>query len=254
MKHMVGVGPIPMESIQHFAKTSKNDTEAMIKSVKEYLKYYLKFEDEEIQQMNFMDAKKAAKEDLIYFALEDQQDIREIYFRKAASGNDDLCVRDYIPPQYHSRYMAISRKATESRASDKTLKTQMRWGDKDVEIHVKTKGSEEPYRKVNLKDFMGDTPLPEFDSKVKWTQRKGNILRKTPIFGEESQLLPSLALGRQQKNGSRKELVRSHSNSSREEAAKRMRDDTTDMETQDDLNQYDEFDNVEEYEIEEEEL
>ena len=30
-------------------------------------------------------------------------------------------------------------------------------------------------------------------------------------------------------------LVRSHSNSSRDEAAKRMRDDTSDMETQDDI-------------------
>ena len=47
--------------------------------------------------------------------------------------------------------MALSRKATEMRASDKTLKTQLRWGDKDVEIHVKTKGSEENYRKMNLR-------------------------------------------------------------------------------------------------------
>ena len=97
MKHMVGVGPIPMESIEHFEKNSKDQNEAMIKSVKEYLKYYLQFDDTELQEMNFMDTKKAAKDDVIYFALEDQQDIREIYYRKAASGNDDLCVRDYNP-------------------------------------------------------------------------------------------------------------------------------------------------------------
>ena len=63
--------------------------------------------------------------------------------------------------------MALANKASECRSRDNTLKNSSKMGDKDVEIYIKTKGSEEQFRKIPLKEFMGETELPEVDSKIK---------------------------------------------------------------------------------------
>ena len=94
--------------------------------------------------------------------------------------NNELTIRDYIPPMYYERYMAISRKATETRANDRLIKTQLRWGFRDIEIFTKSRGSEEQYKRTNLKDFMGDTELPTFDTKIEWKAKKKNTLRRLP--------------------------------------------------------------------------
>ena len=249
MKHMVGVGPIPQESISHFEKTTKNPNEARIEAIKEYLRYYLKYDTEELNDLNFMETKRAAKDDVIYFALSDQSDIREIYFRRASSGNDDLCVRDYIPPHYHGRYKVLTNKASVLREQDNTLKTQVRWGDKDVEIWTKRKGSDERYRKIDIKEFMGDTPLPEFDAKIKWTQRKEEKTRRKPVFGEENPVLPSLAAGRREMEMARQSLVRMHSAGNREETAKRRKQNKEDTEQ---YEEHGDISNMEDENVEEE--
>ena len=45
--------------------------------------------------------------------------VKEIHYRKATSYNDELVIRDYIPPQFHARQMAIAKKAAERRAVDR---------------------------------------------------------------------------------------------------------------------------------------
>ena len=193
MRHMIGVGPIPKASIEYFNKDSKDATEARVKAVQEYLKYYLNFDDEELELLKILDSKQAAKDNVIYVALENEEHAREIHIRRAASGNEDLIVRDYIPPSFHSRYMAIARKAAQKRSVDKTLKTQLRWGLKDVEVFVKTRGENEQFRRISLKDFMEDDELPEYDSTLRWNQRRDQRLKNRPIFGEACPVLPSLA-------------------------------------------------------------
>ena len=128
MQHIVGIGPIVNSSIDHFMKQSANRKAAESKAVVEYLKYYLDFNKQDISEINIVDTKRAQKDDFIYVALENKEHVREIQFRKAASGNDDLKTRDYIPPQLHARYMGLARKATELRQLDNELKTQIRWG------------------------------------------------------------------------------------------------------------------------------
>ena len=136
--------------------------EAKELAIKEFLSFHLDYNTEELNEMVIKDTKAAANEDVLYFALENQEQIREIYYRKAACVNDDLLIREYIPPQYYKCWMAIQQKATERRAHDKTLKTQLRWGERDIEIYTKTKGSQEPFRRNDLKEFMGMDPLPAF--------------------------------------------------------------------------------------------
>ena len=58
--------------------------------------------------------------------------------------NDNLVIRQYIPPGFYKRYIEINKKCTEARANDSTLKTQLRFGKRDVELFIKFKGEEKP--------------------------------------------------------------------------------------------------------------
>ena len=218
MRHMIGVGPIPKASIDFFTDADNDKDEATKKAIKEYLKYYLDFNEDELSSIEILDTKKAAKDDTYYFAVKNEDHIREIHVRRAASGNDDLTVRDYIPPSFHARYMAVARQATQKRTEDKSLKTQLRWGHKDIKIFVKIKGESEPYKKTSLTDFMDGTVLPKIDDSVRWRQRKDSKISRKPDFRKDCPVLPSLAAAMEPTS-----LTRKHSTSSRDDAAKRPR-------------------------------
>ena len=104
--------------------------------------------------------------------MKEKEYIKEINNRRAASSNNDLVTRDFIPSQYHYRYMVIKKRAAEMRAADSSLKTQLRWGDRDIKIFMKTKGSQEQYMETDLKEFMGKEELPDCDLYIRWTLRK----------------------------------------------------------------------------------
>ena len=191
----------------------------------------------------------ASRNDVIYFVLKDQDHIKEIHYRSAVSCNDDLIIRDYMPPQYHARYVAIGKKAAERRAADKTLNTQIRWGEKDIKIFVKirsdnnTDGEKEHFRKTSLQEFMQDTPLPDFDMELEWKVRKEEKVRKKLVFGGKEVMIPSLKNvraverptsrqnlnPRQTKGG----MLRQHSYSSRDELKKRQKRIVTSSESSD---------------------
>ena len=48
------------------------------------------------------------------------------------------------------------------------LKTQVRFGQRDLEILTKVKGSQELFRQVDLKEFIGDNVLPGYDHDIKF--------------------------------------------------------------------------------------
>ena len=151
MKHVVGVGPISETTIKHFEKQVNDKNEALILSVREFLNYYLDFDKDELDKLKIREVKKAAKCDVIYLAVENESDVREIHFRKGLAENNDLIVRDYIPPSFYARFMGISSRAATLRGQNKTLKTQIRWGDRDLEVFSKIKGYQEPYKNISLK-------------------------------------------------------------------------------------------------------
>ena len=74
----------------------------------------------------------------------------------------------FIPPQYHERFIALNRICSQRRSDNAELKTQIRFGQDDLIVLTKIKGSEEPYKIVNLREFAGDEFLPEFDMSLKW--------------------------------------------------------------------------------------
>ena len=186
--HILGLAPIHPETIQANMTNSKSYEEAKVIAVKEYLNYYLKFNEEELDEMQLGETKTAAKGDkTMYVAFKDKEHIREIHQRMAECRNPELSTRNYIPPGFHARYMAVNKKCTETRQKFTDTKTQLRFGDHDIEVLTKERGTEEPYRSVELDDFMDGTQLPPFDHSKKWSQRTDRPPRRKINYGRQSE-------------------------------------------------------------------
>ena len=90
MQHIIGIGPVPKASLDYFYKQTKDNKISQMKAAKEYLKYFLEFDEDKLNKIKIVDTKRAAKDDILYVALEDKDHIREIYYRRSISGNDNL--------------------------------------------------------------------------------------------------------------------------------------------------------------------
>ena len=116
--NMIGLGPISDATIEYHEKMTKNHDTARKHAIKEFLGYQLGYQDKELDEIEIKETCRASKDDIIYFAVGDAETIREIYFRKADSGNDEIVVRNYIPPQLHARFMAINENCKEIRSKN----------------------------------------------------------------------------------------------------------------------------------------
>ena len=174
---MLGIGPICQEDIEeHMGKWIRYET-AKMGAVTKYLREQLDYEEDEIMEMRIIETK-AAKDDIVYIAVENQDTIRNLYRRKVDLRNDYLIFCTFIPPQYYARYMAISNICGEKRKLNTDLKTQMWFAHKDIEVLTKQRGDNEPFRVVDLVDFIGDNQVPEFDHKIKWRHVSDRPQRK----------------------------------------------------------------------------
>ena len=66
----------------------------------------------------------------------------------------------------YDRFQAINEICKESRAKNYNLKTQLRYGTNDFEILIKEKGTTKPFRLVEMKEFIGESQLPEFNHNI----------------------------------------------------------------------------------------
>ena len=111
---------------------------------------------------------------------------------------------------------------SDKRALDKKLKTQLHWGQNDIEVYTKEKCTPDKLKCVNLHDFMEGAHLPEFDNSIKWTARQDLKPKKDLVFGNDKSCLPSL-----RKNSLSSGLTRQHSDSASSKTVKKMRKDST---------------------------
>ena len=181
--HIIGLSPIHPETITGYMNKGLKFEQAKLAAVKNYLQFYLKFDDEEIENMDIKETMTAAKgDDTLYVAFMNKGDIREIHLRMAECGNSELNSRNYIPPGFYARYMAANRRCTEVRLHSSNTKTQIRFGEQDIDVLVKERGTDEPYRSVDLKEFMGEMELPPFDHSRRWIMRLDRPPRRKIVY------------------------------------------------------------------------
>ena len=118
--------------------------------------------------MEILETKRNAKDDIIYVALADEQEIKDIYSRKAECRSDSTVVKSFIPSQFWERFSALNRLCSQRRSQNSSLKTQIRFGTRDLIVLTKTKGSQDPYTVNDISTFGGDDILPDIDLSIKW--------------------------------------------------------------------------------------
>ena len=111
---MIGVSEINVESVNYF--------EARVSAIKEFLAYNLTYSDEELDKLEIEETKEATSDKVIYMAVTDPAQVREIFYQKADSRNDTIVVRNYIPPQFFAHFTALNRLCRAHREDDNMLK------------------------------------------------------------------------------------------------------------------------------------
>ena len=129
----------------------------------------------------------AKGDDTIYITLKNLEHIKEIHIWRAKCRNPDLGTRNYIPPGFYDQIMAASKKCADLRYKDPEIKTEMQFNEHDIEVLTKSKGTGEPYRSIDLKSFMGVTPLPLFDHSRKWISKPDWPPRRKILYDRDTE-------------------------------------------------------------------
>ena len=167
----IGIGPIRQESIDYFNKITADYGLAKKMAAGEFLQGYLRFNEEDLSDIDITDTKMSAKGDnIMYIVLDCPEKVTNIRRRIADCRNDEIKTREFIPPQFFARYTALARYAAELRADEPETKTQIRFLERDIGLFTKTKGSTSPFLPVS----MDEIELPEIDHKADW-QRKVDL-------------------------------------------------------------------------------
>ena len=187
--HTIGCHPIKEEEVNYLNDKLGDISKAREQAVRNFLKEYLQFNVEELADVEIVDTKKSAKGDsTIYAVLKNLDTIKEMHWRISEIRNPEVILRNYVPPQYWSRYMFLSRECTTYRNNNTNMKTQMRFGTNDVEIFLKKKGSGETLKKVPYETITDPRKIPIFEHSMKWTQRNEKPLRrKLVVYGTASE-------------------------------------------------------------------
>ena len=73
---------------------------AKMTAVHHFLKDYLAYDNDELEQLKIKETTfTASKDKIMYVTFEELEDIREIYLRIAESQDTNIKTRDFIPPQ-----------------------------------------------------------------------------------------------------------------------------------------------------------
>ena len=167
--HMAGIGPITMGMVNIYLNRGMNYEKAKLLALKDFLRDNLGYIQSELDELSVQETKFATRgENVLYVALSVREQVKELHVRRAENRNEEILVRNYVPPNLYERYMALNRECTGQRAADPNLKTQLRFGTHDVELFIKYRGEQSGYRQIKLSDFMDTNNLPSFDHKVHW--------------------------------------------------------------------------------------
>ena len=148
------IGPIKDKLLDYFHKITGDFEEANKMAAVEFLTAYHKFDSRDMSDVNITDTRMSGKGDeIVYIVLDDPDKVKEIRRRLADSKNPWIKTRDFIPPQVYKRYAAMSKFAAEYRGKNKDMKTQIRFGNDDIHLLTKVRGSEDPFEIMDMEEI-----------------------------------------------------------------------------------------------------
>ena len=206
-KHMIGIGPILKQSVGYFLDITSDLEEARKMAVNEFLMTYLQFTESELDNIMIVETMTAkTDEEIIYVTFRDHSTIRDIYGRTAEIRNDEIQTRIFVPPQFWDRYQVINQYCAEQRMKNKDLKTQIRFGDTDIEVMLKDRSKDEGYSVLDLKVIEVNGSIPKFNHEVQWRKRIERLPRNSLKTVSGKLIPPSIQRSGSSSSGSGSEV------------------------------------------------
>ena len=185
-KRMAGIGPITNQDIELQSNRTRNYSQAKSWAVKAHLAQHYHYNQSELDALEILETKRTNRDDIVYIATANKMDIKDIYSRKAECRSDNTVVKMFIPPQFYSRFSTINRICADRRSRDDSLKTQIRFGEKDFIVLTKEKGSQEPYLVEDLATFADGEEIPDIDLTIKWNFHEDRPPRRRVVSSQPS--------------------------------------------------------------------
>ena len=168
----VGLGPIKEQSFKYFNRITGDFNDAKKMAAAEYLTGYLKFNHDDMSDMDICDTKVSPKgDDILYVVFDCPEKALNVRRRIADCQDPRIKTRDYIPPQFFLRYTALSRYARDLRSGNNKLKTQIRFGLNDISLYTKTKGQDEPFQEEDMDYIVKTFKLPDIEANASWKRK-----------------------------------------------------------------------------------
>ena len=212
----LGIGPIQSESYEYFHKITGDFELSKRMAAAEFLNAYIKFDKDEMSDLDITDTKISAKGDnILYIVMDSPEKILNLRRRIADCQDTRIKTRDFIPPQFYQRYVKLGMIGRDMRSENSRLKTQIRFTEDDVKLFVKLKGVDEPFAEVAMEVIEKDENLPDIEYNIVWKRKEDQPKwrRTSPVIREVN--LKSLAgAGR---------LETGHSDSSRMDDNRKIR-------------------------------
>ena len=81
--------------------------------------------------------------------------------------------------------MELGRICKQIKREDMGVKTQLRFGEQDIEVYTKRKGAPKPFKRKELMEIVDLTRLPPFDHNKEWRNRKDRPPRRKVLYTED---------------------------------------------------------------------
>ena len=157
---------------------AKSEEEEKVLAVQEFLKYEMKFDREELEEMEveriFFPAKKKDPH-YLYVTFRYERSVRMIYQRTRCMRKESR-ILIYIPREFHDRYDDLAGYEYKIRKFE-NYQTRIKWGYEDLELYKRYRGADEWER----------VALPEGLQKVNINPR--NSISLSPAQGRPGQTL-----------------------------------------------------------------
>ena len=164
----IGLKPITLEDIEEVAeKAQVNGVSALREAVREFLLDELKLDDEELDRLGDYEVsrKDVDDNDKVYLKFDNEEATNYIIRKAAMVRNDNVTVFPFIPPQLYARFADLSKYTFYARHADKTLKTKISLGRRDLVLKTKIKDKTDWVTQEDLHVF---GVLSDWDSNVMW--------------------------------------------------------------------------------------
>ena len=216
-EHMAGIGMIYVSDVTARMDSRTDFEAAKIIELNTFLLKYLGYNKEELCELSLEETKfSTLGEDILYVTMAEKDQINELHIQRAESYNENITVRNYIPPNFHNRFVHLNQICAEQRRLDSSLKTQLWFGHGDIEVNTKHKGEGVGFKLVKLSDFTDIMAVPKFDHRIRWKwfvdkppRQKISYCQENPSKGKQGMARP--VTGKTDNNLPLKTLTRQHS-------------------------------------------